>query len=581
MRIIYLISACFLLFTTAKTQTVALSDIQRTEMKEESSLLKRVGIEQQEPIVLSLGEAIRKALENNNDIEIAKNDVKLQETQLRALLGNFDPVFTISPQFTRTSTTGSRPTNDFRANVGMTKFLKYGGGNYRIFFNNVRTENTFSQAQISSGATSGTGTLYSSSLGITITQPLWRNFRIDNTRRQIKIQRKRLAQSDADFRRQVIEIISQVQKAYWDLVFALRDQQNKMANLSLSKENLRQIEAKINAGTVAPIAKAEVETELANREAEVLVAAQQVSIAENNLKALIFKDANSVEWSKSLIPTDQPDFKEDETINLQEAIKQAIENRPELRRLRLELETNKIDISFFKNQTRPQIDLVTTASLNGFSAGNANTNPQLIPIISGNPSTNASAFLLQQINSIRSTLSLPPVSSPTILLPGTPDFFAGGFNRSLSNMFRSDAPNYTIGLTISFPFKNKTAEANLASAEITKQKLEAQMRNLEQSIIVEVRNAIQALETAKQRVIAARRARESAEIQLEGERKLFQAGRSTTFLLFQRENALANARNAEIRAETDYRKALADLQRVTSTTFQANNIEIESPMEEK
>jgi HAE1 family hydrophobic/amphiphilic exporter-1 len=316
MRIIYLISACFLLFTTAKTQTVALSDIQRTEMKEESSLLKRVGIEQQEPIVLSLGEAIRKALENNNDIEIAKNDVKLQETQLRALLGNFDPVFTISPQFTRTSTTGSRPTNDFRANVGMTKFLKYGGGNYRVFFNNVRTENTFSQAQISSGATSGTGTLYSSSLGITITQPLWRNFRIDNTRRQIKIQRKRLAQSDADFRRQVIEIISQVQKAYWDLVFALRDQQNKMANLSLSKENLRQIEAKINAGTVAPIAKAEVETELANREAEVLVAAQQVSIAENNLKALIFKDANSVEWSKSLIPTDQPDFKEDETINV-------------------------------------------------------------------------------------------------------------------------------------------------------------------------------------------------------------------------------------------------------------------------
>ncbi len=574
----------FSFFIIAKAQTVALErqiaeNAEKTDFKEETASLKRIGVENQEPIILSIDEAIRRALENNNEIEVAKSDVILQETQLRSLLGTFDPVFTISPQFTKTSTTGSRPTNDFRINAGITKFFRYGGGNYRVFFNNIRTENTFSQAQISSGATSGTGILYSSSLGVNITQPLWRNFKIDNTRRQLKIQRKRLAQSDADFRRQVIEIVSRVQKAYWDLVFALRDQQNKVANLNLSKENLKQIEAKISAGTVAPIAKAEVETEIANREAEVLVAAQQVSIAENSLKALIFKDANSSDWSKSLIPIDQPDFSENETINLQEAIKQALENRPELKRLKLELETSKIDVEFFKNQTRPQIDLVATASLNGFSAGNANTNPQIIPLISGNPATNANAFLLQQINSIRSTLNLPPVSSPNVLVPGTPDFFAGGFNRSLSNMFRSDAPNYTIGLTISLPFKNKTAEANLAGAEIAKQRLEAQIRSLEQSIIVEVRNAVQAVETARQRVIAARRARENAEIQLEGERKLFQAGRSTTFLLFQRENALANARNAEIRAETDYKKALADLQRVTSTTLQANNIEIEPSMD--
>jgi len=74
---------------------------------------------------------------------------------------------------------------------------------------------------------------------------------------------------------------------------------------------------------------------------------------------------------------------------------------------------------------------------------------------------------------------------------------------------------------------------------------------------------------------------ENAEIQLEGERKLFEAGRSTTFLLFQRENALANARNAEIRSETDYNKAISDLQRATSTTFQLNNIEITSPMNDK
>jgi outer membrane protein TolC len=79
-------------------------------------------------------------------------------------------------------------------------------------------------------------------------------------------------------------------------------------------------------------------------------------------------------------------------------------------------------------------------------------------------------------------------------------------------------------------------------------------------------------------VLTARRARENAEIQLEGERKLFDVGRSTTFLLFQRENALTNARNSEIRAETDYNKAISDLQSATSTTFRVNNIEVDSPM---
>jgi len=111
--------------------------------------------------------------------------------------------------------------------------------------------------------------------------------------------------------------------------------------------------------------------------------------------------------------------------------------------------------------------------------------------------------------------------------------------------------------------------------------LNARLRSQEQTVIVEVRNAVQALDIARQRILIARRARENAEIQLDGERRLFEAGRSTTFLLFQRENALTNARNSEIRAETDYNKALADLQKATSTTFAANNIDVVSPIEDK
>jgi outer membrane protein TolC len=532
--------------------------------------LSRVGVQAQNTVPLALDDAIRRALQNNNNIELTRDDVRFQEQQVRALLGLYDPVFTITPTFTRNSITGSTATKDFNVNANLNQLLP-SGGNYSAFFNNTRTENAFAQAQVSSGAinSGGTSAIFSSQLGVRYTQPLFRNFRIDNTRRNIRIARRRLEQTDADFRRQAIEIISQVQRAYWDLVFALRDQQNRAANLQLTQENMRQVEARIAAGASAPLARAEVATELANRESEVLIATQQVSIAENNLKQLVLRDAVSAEWSQSWMPTDRPVFAATPIV-LDEALKDAMDNRFELRRLKFAQDINAIDIDYFRNQTKPQIDLVTTFSLDGLSRGNVSTDTVLIPQFQGNDE-----IFRQRLN-----LLLPPdqqISQVNVPVPGAPSFFVGGFNRSLANIFRSEAPNYSIGVTISFPFRNRTAKANLAGAEIQKNQIDTQIRAQEQVVIVEVRNAVQAVETARQRVLTARRARENAEIQLEGERKLYEAGRSTTFLLFQRENALTNARNAEIRAETDYSKALSDLQRVTSTTFRVNNITVDSP----
>jgi outer membrane protein TolC len=537
-------------------------------------LLARIGVQTAQPLPLSLNDAIRKALENNNTIEITRDDVRFQETQIRSILGFYDPTFNVTPTYTRNSTTGNRATNDFTIGTDMTHFVRPGGGNYQVFFNNRRTENAFAQAQVSSGSVSGsTSAIYSSSWGVTYTQPLFRNRKIDNTRRNLKIARRRLEQTDADFRRQTIDIIAQVQRTYWDLVFALRDQQNRQANLDLSKENLRQIEARIAAGASAPLARAEVETELATREADVLLATQQVSITENSLKQMLLKDATSVDWSSTYVPTDTPVFSLD-SINLENAIKDAMDNRWELRRLKLATDINSIDIAYFKDQTRPRIDLNTTFSFDGLSRGGASTDSAFVDQFTGNDE-----ILRAKLN----TLLLPADQIPqrTVEIPGTPSFLVGGFNRSLANTFRSDAPNYSVGVTISFPFRNRTAKANLAGAEVTKHQIETQMRAQEQVVIVEVRNAVQAVETSRQRVLAARRARENAEIQLDGERKLFDAGKSTTFLLFQRENALTNARNSEIRAETDYNKALADLQRSTSTTLQMNNIEVNSPKDDK
>lgn len=543
------------------------------------SNLNRVGVQTAQPRSISLIDAIRRALESNNDIEVSRDDVRFQNEQVRSLLGVYDPVLTVNPNFDRNSTTGGTPTKDFRVNADLTGFIEKGGGNYSFFFNNVRTENAFAQQQVTSGTavSVGNAAIYSSVLGVQYTQPLFRNFRIDTRRSAILIARRRLEQTESDFRLQATSTISSVQRAYWDLVFALRNQQNEVANVNFARENLRQVEAKIDAGVAAPLDRAEVATELANREGNLLLATQQVGIAENTLKQLILRDPLSSEWTQSFIPTDRPAFTLD-TVSLDNAIQDAMDNRFELRRLKLEKEINAQDIRYFKNQTKPQIDLNIRFTLEGLSRGTGTLTDQTFPLISSDPvaiNTVGNAFLL---NTIRTLHPGVLINVPNVTVPATPSFLLGGFDQSMANMFRSDAPNYSVGVTISFPFRNRTAKANLAAARIQEHQIDTRLRAQEQAVIVDVRNAVQAVETARQRVLTARRARENAEIQLEGERKLLDADRSTTFLLFQRENALTNARNAEIRAETDYNKAIADLQRVTATAFRANNIQVQSPI---
>ena len=531
---------------------------------------------------LSMNESIKRALENNNDIEVARDDVRFAETQLRALEGIFDPIFAITPTYDKRispqqsslgggSQTGTTSTTTWSWGPSLQKQFGRGGGSYFLNFANSHTDTSNSFSLLNP--------FYSSNLSLQFTQPLWRDRSIDNNRRQIRIQRKRLDQSDADFRQRTINVITLVQQAYWELVFALRDQQNQLANLNLSRESLRNVEAQIAAGAKAPLERAEVQTELANRETSLLLAVQNVAIAENNLKILIFKDPSSPDWSSQITPTDTPKF-DTTPVNLDEALKAARDNRPELKRLRLQNDINAIDIQYFKNQTKPQIDLTGTVALTGLAGTDVSGVVPIgtqVPIIGGNPLTNADAFLLQQIRNIQLAQGLPVGDSPVVAsLQGANPKLIGGYLTNLNNLFGGETRNVTIGVSIALPLKNKTAQANLAGARIQQEQLQASTRAQEQTIEVDVRNSAQAVETARKRVLSAREARVNAELQLEGEQRLYQVGRSTTFLLFQRENALANARASELRAETDYNKALADLQRATSTTLRANNVVVDA-----
>src|SRR5581483_9484003 len=386
-----------------------------------------------------------------------------------------------------------------------------------------------------------------------------------------------LEQSDSDFRQRTIQIISQVQAAYWNLVFALKNQQNQLDSLNVARQNMRNIEIEIGAGAKAPLDRAQVQTDIASREANLYIATQQVSVAENTLKQLMLKDPSSPEWSAQLTPTDRPSF-DLSPVNLTAALDDAHKNRPELRRLNLQRDINSVDLQFYKNQTLPQVDIQSTVATTGLAGTQLGTPAgTLVPLISGNPATSSSAFLLSQIQALRTAAGLPLATVPNVATSGVAPYLIGGYGKDLTNLFGFGTRNMTVGVAISFPFHNKTAEANLASARIQREQLDASFRSQDQAIESVVRNAAQSVDTAQKRVVASRAARESAEAQLAGEQKLYEVGRSTTFLLLQRQQELTAARTNELQAQTDYNKALADLQRATGSTLRANNVEVNNP----
>jgi HAE1 family hydrophobic/amphiphilic exporter-1 len=504
--------------------------------------LTRVGVEGGE-LSLTLDQAIRRALEGNNDIEVSRDNVRLAETTLQSLEGIYDPLITFAPQFSlvripRVNSAGETTTIPARVPLqqtslsitpAITKQFSTGGGQYQFFFNSQRgtANNGFTRLS----------PFYSTSLGATFTQPLLRNRSIDQFRHDIRVQRKRLTQSDADFRLQVINVISQVQLAYWELVFAKRNEQNQLSNVNLAREQLRMIEEQVSVGISATLERAQALTQIASTETALLSAVQAVTTAENVLKQLILRNKSVTEWSNRLKPTDEPSLAAT-PINLKDALAEAFANRPELNVLRLQRDINKIDTQFFKNQTLPRVDLQTTVFKYGLAG------------------------------------SLVPLTNATTTNP-LPANVVGGYGQALRNITGLNTGTISVGAAIQIPLHNRTAKANLATARIQGEQLIATIQSQEQAVEVDVRNAVQGVDTSQRQLSTARAATKSAEIQLAGEMKRYQAGMSTTFLIFQFEDQLVTARTAELRAEANYNQALANLERATSATLRANQVTVD------
>ena len=526
--------------------------------------LNRIGVDMAEQKPLALREAITMALQNNKDIEVARDNVKIAEYDLLTVRGAYDPKFSAQSYYERIKTpaasflsgaTGAVETADFTATSRLEGQSPKGGGNYRVDFSAVRatTNNTFTALNPQ----------YPTALTFNFTQPLMRGFRIDLPRRQIEVAKKNLSLTDAQFRQRAIEVITSVQRSYWDLVFALRNLQIQRNSVQDARTQLEHNRRLVAEGQLAPIDIVAAETQLANFEQAEFTALEDVTRAENNLKNLVAEDQHSPLWNVSVVPTDDVDLTPPQ-VSLSDAMKAATENRQELKQSDLAREINLLDQKLYRDQTKPQIDLVGTYGV----VGNAGTLTSAV-----SPFSLTTNQLVTRVNQLSALAGLPVLpATPTTSIPSN---LIGAYGQSLSNLASNQFNNFRVGVSISLPLRNRTAEGQLGHARVEGKRIATQREQLEQLIQVEVRNALQSLTTTEARLRSAAVARTDAEQQYESEKRKLDAGQSTVFLVLERQTALATARGSELRAQTDLNKAIAELQRATGNSLTANNVTVQ------
>jgi outer membrane protein len=524
--------------------------------------LNRVGVDTSEQQPMTLREAIALALANNKDIEVARDNVKIAEFDLLSSRGAYDPRLSAQSYYERIKTPATSflsgaakvETSDITGTARLEGLSPKYGGAYHVDFSSVR--------QTSNSLFSVLNPQYPTALTFSYTQPLVRGLRFDLPRRQIEVAKKNLSLTDAQFRQRAIEVITSVQRSYWDLVFALRNLQIQRDSLNDSRTQLAHNRRMVAEGSLAPIDVVAGETQVANFEQAEFSALEDVNRAENNLKNLIAENQHARLWNVSLIPTDQADLTLPK-VSLPDAMNGAMQNRQELRQSDLAREVNLLDQKLYRDQSKPEIDLVGSYGV----TGNAGTLTS-----TANPLTASNEAQRARVNELSVLAGLPPLP-PVITTPISGDLF-GGYPQSLWNLGSNQFNNFRVGVAISLPLKNRTAEGQLGHSLVEGKRIATQREQLEQLIQVEVRNALQSLTTAEARLRSAAIARSTAEQQYESEKRKLDVGQSTVFFVLERQTALATARGNELRAQTDLNKSIAELQRATGNSLAANNVTV-------
>jgi outer membrane protein len=492
---------------------------------------------------LSLDDAIKLALDRNLDISVQRLNPQTFDYSLASLHSIYKPTITstvgtnsqVQPPANTLQgiPTGEKGITSAQAtfNGGLAQSIRKGGGALALTFNNQRgTTNSL---------TSTLNPSFNTTYQAQYTQPLLRNFSIDNTRQQLVVTKLNQDISEIQLQATIINTLSNVRNAYWDYVFAVQSVEVARRSVALAEQLVNDNRTRVEVGTMAPIDVIQAQSQAATQRQNLAVADGTRRTNELSLKRLIVSGTADPNWSASIDPLDQPAF-EPVTVDVTAAVKRALDVRTDLAQVRKNLEVNSVTLKYLHNQTLPQADFTARYGYQGRGG--------------------------TQINRAGSGIA----GSQSNVLSTIP----GGFADALNSMFNRDFPTWNVQVNVTYPIGTSAQEASYARAQLQSNQVEAQLKQIELQIATDVTNAATNVQNNIERVQAAQAAREFAQKQYEAEQSKFEVGMSTNYFVVQSQRDLATAQNNELSAILAYRRSVVELERLQQTSTSSANITI-------
>ncbi|HLH32280.1 MAG TPA: TolC family protein [Terriglobia bacterium] len=346
--------------------------------------------------------------------------------------------------------------------------------------------------------------------------------------------------SEANFEAQLTALIVQAQKSYWDLVFATQNLDVTQRSLDTAKRTLDENQQKVEIGTLAPVDLVPTKLQVATVNDQLVQSRFAVTTAADQIKKLVSSDKDGSMFLLNFKTQDLPYRPEAVQIpTLEEAVRIALENRPELRQAQLDLKSKGVEVEYTANQRKPVVDVTASFDQNGLGG------------------TQNRGFLLGQ------NLAAP---------------IPGGVFSSFGQLFGYGYTGFSAGFNIVIPLSNKAVDSDYERALNDQRTSQTKIDTTASTIVLDVRNALMQVEMYKARIETAKTARELAEQTLQAEQDKFNLGTSTIQFVLNDQTALAQAQSNEVQTQVNFTKAIVDLDRAMGMTLKKNNIELDKTL---
>jgi outer membrane protein TolC len=445
--------------------------------------------------------------------------------------GNFSSDTSASTNQTNGATVLTRRNQQF--GVNFSQQLPYG--------TSLTVDGTLNR-QASNSFTSTYNPSYQSVVRYTVGQHLLRDRgRFVNTR-QIIVGQNNERLSEIQFETQITNLIAQAQKSYWDLVFAAEDLKVKQRSLTVAEQTLSENQQKVEIGTLAPIEVKQTQSEVANRRQQLIQSEGSLTQNEDLIKKMISSETDPSLFLVKLATQDTPRKPVGVIVpGLDEAVKIAMENRPELRSAAIDLTNRDIDVEYLKNQKKPILDVTASFTQNGTGGTRTLRDSQF-----------GGAII---------------------------DVIPGGVFSSFGQLFSYNYRGWSTGFTFTIPLNNKAAVADYDRAVNERQMSQSRLNVTRQQIALEVRNALTQLTQARATIETSTIASELARDRMEAEQTKFNLGTSTLRFVLEEQRNVAQAESSELQAVVGFNKTLIDLDKAMGLTLTKNSIRIDKALQ--